>query len=92
MINQMKQKIYVVTSKTGDKTYLIEAYQDESDAIKHVNNAIKWYTQWISKPTQALATFYNIWDENQNPYDNITPTIISDSVIYDYQMVKGNII
>lgn len=86
----MEQKIYIVTSKTGSNTYLIEAYKNESNAIAHVNNAIKWYTNWIYQPTQALATFYTIWDENQNPFDNITPTIIDDSIIYDYQKVNIN--
>ena len=89
--NKPDTKIYIVTSKTGSETYLIEAYKDEAYAIQHVNNAIKWYTQWTHHPIQALADNYTIWDEDQNPYDNITPEIISDSIIYDYQIVKVNL-
>ena len=87
----MKQKIYIVTSKTGHNTYLIEAYEDEAAAIEHVRKAIEWYKNWTLKPTQALATSFFIWDENTNPWDNTTPHIIDDSIIYDWQMVKGNI-
>ena len=85
-----KTKIYIVTAKTGSNTYLIEAYANEADAIKHVRKAIEWYTNWIAQPTQATATHHTIWPENQNPYDNITPDIIDDSIIYDYQRVNIN--
>jgi len=84
------QPIYVVTSKTGDETYLIEAYTNEANAIKHVNNAVKWYREWKLKPQQALAIKYEIWDEKTNPWDNVTPIIINDSIIYDWQRVNLN--
>lgn len=83
----MNQKLYIVTAKTGDKTFLIEAYTSEADAISHVNNAIKWFTQWRLKPSNALSDTIVIWDENQNPFDNITPHITDDSIIYAYQSV-----
>ena len=88
--NITRQSIYVVISKTGDETYLIKAYHSEADAIDHVNQAIKWYQEWISKPFNALATKYDIWPEKANPWDNITPTIINDSIIYSWQRVNLN--
>lgn len=86
--NITHQPIYVVTSKTGDETYLIEAYTNEAAAIEHVNNAIKWFTQWTLRTIQAFANHYDIWPENLNPYDNVTPNIINDSIIYSWQRVN----
>lgn len=87
----MRQKIYVVTAKTGNDTYLIEAYSSEAAAIEHVNNAIIWFNKWIKQPTQALAPCYDIWPEKANPWDNVTPNIIDDSIVYDWQRVTLNL-
>lgn len=84
------QKIYIVTAKTGNETHLVKAYNTEAAAIKHVTNAIKWYKEWISKPFNALAPFYSIWDEKTNPWDHTTPHIINDQIIYDWQTVTLN--
>ena len=86
----MKQTIYVVTSKTGNETHLIEAYTSENAAIEHMNNAKDWYNKWILNPIQILAQHYSIWPEGENPYDNITPDIIDDNITYDWQEVTLN--
>ena len=86
--NITQQRIYVVTSKTNNETYLIEAYTNEAAAIEHVRRAIDWFKDWCKNQNPFLPC--DIWPNKANPWDNVTPEIIDNSIIYDWQNVTLN--